>query len=253
MDEAPSGLSTRRDLDLPRQEREERRRISDILSAALGLIVEEGFGDFSMQRLAGASGYSRTALYAYFPCKEEVAIALAIESFRRRIQLYRMVPAFEGRPRERWVAMAEVSAILFPDLLNIELLAYTKAFRARTSEDRQRELHQLEMEGYGIAAEIVREAVECGDLGLPDGMTPEKFIFGNSMLVNGIFGAIATEGLIEELGVGDPIEAARWFGRHLLDGSGWRPLSHEWDYRKTMRRVYSELFTPVVIDRIKRV
>lgn len=28
----------------------------------------------------------------------------------------------------------------------------------------------------------------------------------------------------------------------LLDGFGWRPLSTEWDYAKTVERVRSELF-----------
>jgi hypothetical protein len=37
-----------------------------------------------------------------------------------------------------------------------------------------------------------------------------------------------------------------------MDGFGWRPLSSEWDYRSTMRRIHEELFPPVLIDRIKR-
>lgn len=252
MDEVPAGYSAGHDVELTRQEREERRRVADILSAALGLIVEEGFSDFSMERLASASGYSRPALYRYFACKEEVVVALAIESFRRRAQLYRMVPSFEGRPRERWVAMAEVSAIFYPDLFNVELLSYTRSFRERTSEARQAELHRIEMEFYRIAAEIIRDAIACGDLVLEHGMTPERFMFGHSMLVNGIFGALATVGLVDELGVGDLVSAMRYFGSRLLDGCGWRPLSDEWDYRSTVRRIYAELFTPVVIDRLRR-
>jgi AcrR family transcriptional regulator len=240
------------DSSLKRREREEQRRIQEILAAALQLILEDGFVGFSMQRLGESSGYSRTALYSYFPCKEEVLIALAIESFRRRVQLYRMVPSFAGRPRERLVAMAEVSVIFYPDLFNVELLTYTMSFRERTSEARQTELHELELEGYGIAADIVREAVAEGDLSLPDGMTPERFVFGNSMLMNGIFGAVGTAGLIDRLGVDDPIAVSRWFGRRLLDGCGWQPLSDDWDYRQSMRRIYDELFTPVLIDRLKR-
>jgi AcrR family transcriptional regulator len=242
---------THTDRGLSRHEREERRRVGDILAAALRLILEEGFGTFSMQRLGEACGYSRTALYSYFPCKEEVVIALAIESFTRRVELYRMIPGFNARPRERMVAMGEVSAIFYPDLFNVELLAYTKSFRERTSEARQAELHELEMEGYRIGADIVRDAVGCGDLELSAAMTAEKFLFGHSMLINGVFGAVGTVGLIDELGVGDPIEAMRWFGRRLLDGCGWRPLSDEWDYRQTMRRIYGEVFTPVMIDRLK--
>jgi hypothetical protein len=148
--------------------------------------------------------------------------------------------------------MAEVSAIFYPDLFNVELLSYTRSFRERTSGERQVDLHRLEMEGYGIAGEIVREAMECADLVLGEGMSPERFMFGNSMLVNGIFGAMTTVGIVGELDAGDPVAAMRYFGSRLLDGCGWRPLSHEWDYRSTVRRIYSDLFTPVVIDRLKR-
>lgn len=240
------------DRQLARPERDERRRVRDILSAALDLVQGEGFGSFSMQRLAAASGYSRTALYSYFPCKEEVLATLAVESYRRRVHLYLMLPSFQARTRERMVAMGEVSAIFYPDLFNLELLAYARSFRARISEDRQRQLHELEIEGYRIGAGIVRDAVRCGDLALPDGMSPEFFVFGPSMLLNGVFGAVGTVGVVEDLGVDDLVASMRYFGRCLLDGCGWRPLSDEWDYRQTMARVYSELFPPVLVDRVKR-
>jgi len=252
MSRVPADEALEAEASVSPRERNQRSRLAAILRLALPLVCEEGFGGFSMERLAEATGYSRTALYRYFPCKEEVVIALAIESFRRRIQLYRMVPSFEGRPRERWVAMAEVSAIFYPDFFNVELLSYTRSFRERTSKERQAEVHRLEMEGYGLAVEIIREATRCGDLVLEQGMTAERFMFGNSMLVNGIFGAQGTVGIVEELDAEDPVSAMRFFGRKLLDGCGWRPLSDEWDYRETVRRIYRELFTPVLIDRLKR-
>ncbi len=32
------------------------------------------------------------------------------------------------------------------------------------------------------------------------------------------------------------------FARIVLDGIGWKPLSGEWDYVKTIKRFYRELF-----------
>ena len=32
------------------------------------------------------------------------------------------------------------------------------------------------------------------------------------------------------------------FGVIVLDGIGWKPLSAEWDYKKTIKRFYRELF-----------
>jgi AcrR family transcriptional regulator len=240
--------------ELSRRDRDERQRIGNILSTALRLVLDRGFSEFSMQQLAEATDYSRAALYKYFPCKEEVVIALAIESLQRRAQLYRMVPTFDGRPRERMVAMGEVSVILYPELFNTELLAFTNTFRDRTTPQRRQQVHDLEIVGYEIGAGFVRDAIDCGDLELPAGMTPEQLFFGQAMLLNGIFGVPLASGpeLARTLGVGEPAGAARRFGGTLMDGFNWRPLSTEWDYRATMRRIYEELFPPVVIDRIKR-
>jgi AcrR family transcriptional regulator len=245
-------VTTDSDETLTRRERDQRRREQDILSGALRLILDEGFSTFSMERLAEAAGYSRAAIYYYFPCKEEVVIALAIEATRRRIELSRLVPGFDARPRERFVALGEASVVLYPDLFNMEMLAYTRAFRDRTSEERRRELGELEMAGYEIGAEVVRNAIECGDLELPEGMTPEEFVFGHWIMVAGILGAKGTMEPLAQLGIVDLNAPMRRFTRTMADGFGWRPLSDEWDYRATMRRIYTELFTPVVIDRIKR-
>jgi AcrR family transcriptional regulator len=239
---------------LSRRERDERQRIHNILSVALRLVGDRGFSEFSMQQLAEATDYSRAALYKYFPRKEEIVIALAIESLKRRVHLYRVIPGFDGRPRERMVAMGEVSAILYPELFNVELLAFTNTFRDRTTRERRRQVHDLENVGYRLGAQIVSQAVACGDLEMPAGMTPEQLFFGQSMQLIGIFGEIFASGpeLAETLGIGEPARSARHFGSALLDGFNWRPLSTEWDYRTTMRRIYEELFPPVVIDRIKR-
>jgi len=250
----PGVFDVEHEAGLPRREREERQRLRNILSVALRLVLDSGFSEFSMQQLAEATDYSRAALYKYFPCKEEVVIALAIESLHRRVQLYRMIPSFEGLPRERMVAMGEVSAILYPELFNLELLAFTNTFRDRTTPERRRQVRDLEIVGYEIGAGLVREAVECGDLELPAGMTPEELFFGQAMLLNGIFGVPLASGaeLATTIGGGKPDRAARRFGGALMDGFSWRPLSTEWDYRATMRRIYEELFPPVLVDRIKR-
>jgi AcrR family transcriptional regulator len=205
-----------------------------------------------MERLAEATGYSRAAIYNYFPCKEEVVIALAIEATRRRIELCRLGSAFDARPRERFAALAEACVILYPEFLSVEMLAYASAFRDRTSDARQLELAELDMVLYENAIEVVRDAIGCGDLELPSFMTPAELVFSLWMVVVGMFGATSTAEPLEQLGIHDLVSLVRRTGRTLMDGFGWRPLSNEWDYRATMRRIYRELFTPVLIDRLRR-
>ena len=42
----------------------------------------------------------------------------------------------------------------------------------------------------------------------------------------------------------------RRLGSAFLDGLGWRPLSSEWDYRRTLQRVYTEVFPPAYLDEL---
>ncbi len=51
-----------------------------------------------------------------------------------------------------------------------------------------------------------------------------------------------TEVVEETVKIGDRFETLRDCVAKLLDGFGWRPLSSEWDYSKTVDRVRTELF-----------
>jgi hypothetical protein len=44
------------------------------------------------------------------------------------------------------------------------------------------------------------------------------------------------------LGMVDPFRTIRQTTFLLLDGFGWRPLTTEWDYERTLRRVRQEVF-----------
>lgn len=230
---------TKRPLPLRRAQRFRER---EILRAARHLLRTEGLGRFSMQELAKATGYSRSALYNYYPSKEDVVVALAIEAATVRSVLDRRVAEFQARPRERMVALGEVTVLLYPDLFFDELLAFTLAVREHASEERQAKLRQLDMDGYSTGTAIVRDAVDQGDLTLGAGLTPDQVLFGLATFINGVFSAPAMAVPAKELGIENPIGLLHHLGRSLLDGLGWRPLSSEWDYRLTMKRIYDEVF-----------
>jgi AcrR family transcriptional regulator len=244
-------LSLEPDLALPRRERERWRRVRDILAAAQRLVLNEGFGSFSMQRLAEETEYSPAALYKYFASKEDVLTTLALESHRRRIALFERIDRFDARPRERMVARGEAVAILYPEFFNIELLHFAECIRDRVSpgpRDQMRELTRVEHE---TSLRIVQDAVACGDLELPSAITPEEVVYTMFMLVAGVLGSLGVAVPTAELGINDVVRVMRRSGSVTLDGYGWRPLSTEWDYRKTMRRVYGELFPELVIHQVR--
>jgi AcrR family transcriptional regulator len=218
--------------------------MAEILAGARKILREDGIGALSMARLAEVTGFSRPTVYKYFPTKEEVIVALGIEVSHIRRALTKRVEAFDARPRERMMALGELSVVLFPELFSLELLAYAKNVREQASQEAQARMRELELYPYRAGLAIVEDAVAAGDLVLDRETSPGEVLFVLSGMVNGILGAVGTILPMQEFGVEEPIAPMHRFARRALDSLGWRPLSNEWDYRATMRRIYEEVFPP---------
>src|SRR5215471_17534173 len=52
----------------------------DILAAALRLVEEKGAAGLTMREVAGALGYSATAIYQYFASKEDLLLTLKLQA-----------------------------------------------------------------------------------------------------------------------------------------------------------------------------
>jgi AcrR family transcriptional regulator len=236
----PSGASRQERLD-----RELRQRRASILSVARDLIESRGIGGFTMERLADEAGYARTQIYRFFSNKRELVIDLATESLELRRELCRRALQFEARPRERIVAFGEVTALLYPRYVLPQVFALAYSDRAQKSDAQLERLRALHAEDQGYVLAVVGDAVERGDLDLSFGMTPEETVFAMHAMTQGIFEH--TGGPNAPPLVSDPRLVMRRAGGRLLDGMGWRPLSHQWDYRVTMARIYGEVFTPQLL------
>ena len=66
--------------DRQQQARDLTRRA--ILDAALELFVADGYAQVSMRNIAAKVDYSPAAIYSYFPSKDDIFHALAVEGFR---------------------------------------------------------------------------------------------------------------------------------------------------------------------------
>lgn len=64
-----------------RREHEKDALRSMIFRAAADLLVEHGYADFSLRKLAARIGYSATTIYRYFRDKDELILAVIDESF----------------------------------------------------------------------------------------------------------------------------------------------------------------------------
>jgi AcrR family transcriptional regulator len=220
--------------------RQQQARRQEILDVAREILSRDGISRFQMEVVAEEGGYSRTSIYRYFSSKEDLIADLAIESLELRIDLYRRVVRWDAKPREREVALGEVSTVLYPRHIAAEVFAATTAVHRGTTPERRRRMLELEREQEGLVLEVAREAVDGGDWELPADLTLEEALFGISAMTRGLFERLRSP--LPPHRIRDPRRLQRSMGSRLLDSLGWRPLSTEWDYAATMRRIHHELF-----------
>jgi AcrR family transcriptional regulator len=65
------------------RERQRQLREDAILDAAHELIVEQGYGEMSMDDVAARVGVSKATLYQHFPSKEDLVLSVILRSMRR--------------------------------------------------------------------------------------------------------------------------------------------------------------------------
>ena len=122
---------------LSRKQREIKEREQLILDTARPMLVREGYHGLSMDRIAEALEYSKGTIYKHFSCKEEIIIALAIETLEKRTEMFERASAFRGLPRERMAATglaAELFVRLYPDHFSVEQIIRSTSIWEKTSE-----------------------------------------------------------------------------------------------------------------------
>ena len=228
-----------------RKQREIQEREAQILEVARRDLVERGYHGLRMDRIAGSVQYSKGTIYNHFSCKEEIIIALVIQTMEKRAEMFQKAAAFSGLSRERMAAIGVASdrfVQLFPDHFNVEQVIRSASIWEKTSEKRRAVMRACEHRCVGIVAGVVTAGVASGDLTLPPGVTPEQMVFGLWSQSLGAYSIIATSDALSELGIQHPFETLRRNLDSLLDGWGWKPLFQDHDYEATRKRVLTEVF-----------
>ena len=231
---------------LTRKQREIQERRGKILDVARRLFVTEGYHGLSMDRVAAELDYSKGTIYNHFPCKEEILIALANEALSIRTVMFRKAAQYAGNSRERLAAVGmavEHFVRRFPNHFAVEQLIRSTSIWDKTSEKSRQAMVQCESICMEIVAGVVRDGIASGDLELVDGMTPEGVVFGLWSLSFGAYSIIATSFSLQDIGIADPYETVRRNMNTMVDGLGWRPLSHEHDYMALFDHLQVELFS----------
>ena len=228
-----------------RKERDLRRREDLFLDRAHKLLLKRGYHGLTMDRIAKATGYSRGTIYQHFGCKEDIIVTLISRALDRRLVMLELAPTFLGRPRERMQAVgeaAELFARVYPGEVRLFHIANTEAIMQKASDETRHAMKACLQQSIAVLAGIVRDAMAQGDLELNGRATPEEITFNLWAISDGGYTVAASWPPPSELGIPDPFATVMNGCEALCDGYGWRPLSTEWDYEDTRKRVRRELF-----------
>ena len=230
---------------LTRKQREIQEREKKLIQIGRSLLLNEGLHGLKLDRVAEIAEYSRGTIYQHFRSKEDLLAAMAIESAQRRYELFEKAATFNGRPRERIVAMLVADEIFDrsePHYYRAEFIINLADLLKRATPENRARLEQADNQGLQIAPRIISEAVLTGDL--PADAKARHIMFALLSMVAGAHVSTfeTTEVVDQTVKVGDPFETLRECVSVLLDGFGWQPLSAVWDYAATINRINSELF-----------
>jgi AcrR family transcriptional regulator len=153
----------------PQRPRDQLRRARNelyrqhILDAAEQVFAERGFAAARLQEISEGAGLSMGTIYALFPSKEDIYLALIEERGGRILQLVRDLVAGGEQPRALLAALIATYVDFFvahPNFLRMHLRAGTAWILSPVPESDQRV--QLWKEIHTLQAEIFRRGVEAG-------------------------------------------------------------------------------------------
>ena len=231
---------------LTRKQREVHERELMLLDLSRKMLIADGYAGLNMDRLAEAAEYSKGTIYQHFATKEDLVTALALQTMERRTLLFARAATFQGRPRERFMAIGvadELFVRLYPHYYRSEMIIKMADLEDRASAERLETLKRLECSCLSNVSAIIDDAIAQGDLTLPPSIKPAEVAYAVFTLAIGTQTSIHIfRTVLENLAIDDPLAASRNSMQALLDGLGWHPLRSEWDYDSTLTRIAREVF-----------
>lgn len=224
------------------KKREIRERPGRILSVARRILATDGYSDLTMERIANEMNCSRPPIYEHFTSREDVVMGLAIEDAQQRWKLFKRAATFNGRPREKLVAINEFTFRTYPNHLKILSILQPNSIRLKSTQKHRETLSDYETRAFDLLTRIVEEGITAGDVVVAGGQPGSTIAYALLCLS---FGGNSFESRYPHL----PVQRND-FNRHLaarlgflamLDGFNFKPLSLEWDYLKTIERIRAEM------------
>ncbi len=215
---------------LTRRERQFIEREHLILETARRLIREKGFLSFTMSELAASVEYSVGTLYAHFETKEDLLVALAVQTIGRRALLFEQVDKADLNSRGRIFGILITRLLLAestPESFDIERLAASPSIWKRATHQRYQEMVAAEQLCSQIVANIIEDGKQQRDLDAKQ-VSTEDIIFGLWSVSIGFHRLTLSFDDLAKVGVSNIEESVKKSYCLLLDSYGWRPLNN-WD------------------------
>ncbi len=230
-------------------EAEFQQRELELITLGRSLVEKDCLTTLTIDKLVAESRYSKGTIYKHFVGKEDLLMAICNTSMKELQDMFCRALKFNGNSRERTLAVMVsyvIWAKLHPSQLFIVLSAHSPSVTACCSDARNDTHTVHEAQLMGLMNKEIEKAIELGDLTLPDDMGIEQVTFAMWSASWGAMALIMSKGDSVKLGPMVLERESFTNSRLLLDGFGWKPLSKDWDYSQSIKKIAFEIFQPEI-------
>lgn len=174
-----------------------------------------------------------------------------LKSLQKRLEMIERAAVFKGRPRERMIAIGEADEIyfrLYPHHYRAMQTVRIVSQVGRRVPAREDAVEKYERQVIVLLSNVIADGLANGDLWLGRTRGAGELAFMVWALAVGTRSLLDTKVVMWRLGIEDGRRLAQETTDLLLDALGWRPLSDEWDYAGTRRRIAEDLFDAEMSD-----
>ncbi len=221
----------------------------ELIHLARDLVEKESLTTLTIDKMVAESNYSKGTIYKHFMSKEDLFMAICNVCIKEIQTMFNRALEFNGNSRERILAVMVsyvIWAKLHPSQLFSVLSAHSPNVVACCSDARNETHHQSEIELMALMNGEIEKAITAGDLQLPKYLCFSQITFALWSSSWGAMALIMSKSECSNLGP-MVIERESLTNTNLvLDGLNWKPLSKDWDYNQSIKKIAFEIFEPEI-------
>ncbi len=228
-------------------EYEKGKRETLLIATARDLMEKDCTSLLTIDKLVAAAPFSKGTIYKHFISKEDLLMAVCNTCINELKALFIRALQFNGNSREKVLAVSVAYILwakLHPSQLFAVLSAHSPSVAICSSDERNSTQQTNEIALMGLLNDAITKAIESGDFILPNNLNVEQVNFAMWSSLWGAMALIMSKGKSSKL---QPMMFERESianTRLILDGLGWKPLSADWDYTLSKKKITRELFQP---------